>query len=131
MFERSRLFRLVGDEAEKVLFQADMEIARAYAGLVRDGAHRDAIFAKIEAEHDLTRNMLLSVTGERSLAARFPEFRALAEAIRPQMNGVHRMQIDLLDKVRGAGGAAEADPTDVDGLLMSIHVISSGLGWTG
>ena len=131
MFERSRLFRLVVDEAEKVLFQADMEIARAYAGLVRDGAHRDAIFAKIEAEHDLTRNMLLSVTGERSLAARFPEFRALAEAIRPQMNGVHRMQIDLLDKVRGAGGAAEADPTDVDGLLMSIHVISSGLGWTG
>ncbi|MCF7700370.1 phosphoenolpyruvate carboxylase [Loktanella sp. M215] len=131
MFERSRLFRLVIDEAEKVLFQADMAIARAYAGLVQDDAVRDAVFAKIEREYDLTRNMILAVTGGGDLSRRFPDYRAQADAIRPQMIGVHRMQIDLLDRVRRAGGADSADPADVDSLLMSIHVISSGLGWTG
>ncbi|SHF72429.1 Phosphoenolpyruvate carboxylase, type 1 [Loktanella atrilutea] len=131
MFERSRLFRLVIDEAEKVLFQADMAIARAYAGLVQDAAVRDAVFSKVEQEYDLTRNMILSVTGGHDLSRRFPNYRAQADAVRPQMIGVHRLQIDLLDRVRRAGGADAADPVDVDSLLMSIHVISSGLGWTG
>ena len=131
MFERSRLFRLVIDEAEKVLFQSDMDLARAYSGLVQDPATRDAVFDKVQAEHDLTRNMILAVTGARDLSERFPAFREQVRSIAPQMAGVHRLQIDLLDRVRRAGGAGKADPTEVDALLMTIHVISSGLGWTG
>ncbi len=131
MFERSRLFRLVIDEAEKVLFQSDMEIARAYSDLVQDERTRRAIFDKVEAEHDLTRNMILAVAGGRDLSARFPAFREQAHSIAPQMAGVHRLQIDLMHRVRQAGGPEKADPADVDALLMTIHVISSGLGWTG
>ncbi|WP_372837318.1 phosphoenolpyruvate carboxylase, partial [Puniceibacterium confluentis] len=131
MFERSRLFRLVIDEAEKVLFQSDMDIARSYAALVQNDQTRASIFDKVQAEHDLTRNMILAVAGGRSLSDRFPAFREQAHSIAPQMAGVHRLQVDLLRQVRGAGGAEQADPADVDALLMTIHVISSGLGWTG
>lgn len=131
MFENSRLFRLVIDEAEKVLFQSDMDIARAYSTLVQDDATRNSVLTRIDAEHALTCNMILSVTGGHELAQRFPVFREQAQNIRPQMSGVHRLQIDLLDRVRRAGGADRADRRDVDALLMSIHVISSGLGWTG
>ncbi|SNR67655.1 phosphoenolpyruvate carboxylase [Puniceibacterium sediminis] len=131
MFERSRLFRLVIDEAEKVLFQSDMDTARAYSELVQNPATRASIFGKVQAEHDLTRSMILAVAGGRDLCERFPVFREQANSIAPQMAGVHRLQIDLLDHVRRAGGADKADPAEVDALLMTIHVISSGLGWTG
>ncbi|MFD1341164.1 phosphoenolpyruvate carboxylase [Litorisediminicola beolgyonensis] len=131
MFERSKLFRLVIDEAEKLITQADMEIARDYAALVVDPDARDRVFAKIEAEHALTRNMILAVTGETDLALRFPLFREETERMRAQMTGLHRMQAQLLGRVRDAGGPDAARRDDVDALLMSIHVISSGLGWTG
>ena len=131
MFDRSRLFRLVIDEAEKLLFQSDMEIARAYAGLVENPQVRDTILSKVVAEHDLTQRMILQVTGDNGLSKRFPDFREGLEAIRPQMTGIHRMQIELLRRVRAAGGAERADSDEVDALLMSIHVVSSGLGWTG
>ncbi|KMK65681.1 phosphoenolpyruvate carboxylase [Puniceibacterium sp. IMCC21224] len=131
MFDRSRLFRLVIDEAEKVLFQSDMEIARAYARLVQDSDTRARVLSRIEAEHALTRSMILSVTGGTELAQRFPVFREQVQGISAQMGGVHHLQIDLLDRVRRVGGSDHADPADVDALLMSIHVISTGLGWTG
>ncbi|TGS57895.1 phosphoenolpyruvate carboxylase, partial [Mesorhizobium sp. M3A.F.Ca.ET.201.01.1.1] len=47
MFEHSRFFRLIVDEAEKTLYQSDMEIARLYAGLVSDSDAAQRIYARI------------------------------------------------------------------------------------
>ncbi|MEE3070470.1 MAG: phosphoenolpyruvate carboxylase, partial [Pseudomonadota bacterium] len=124
-------FRLIMDESEKLLLQSDMEIAALYAGLVSDTHTRDAVFEKIQIEHKLTQSMITSITEETSLAERFPTFRDKLMAARPQMVGLHQLQVDLLAKVRAAGGADQAAKEDVDALLMSIHVISGGLGWTG
>lgn len=131
MYERSNLFRLIMDESEKLLLQSDMEIAALYASLVSDSGTRDAVFEKIQIEHKLTQSMITSITEETSLAERFPTFRDKLMAARPQMVGLHQLQVDLLAKVRAAGGADQAEKEDVDALLMSIHVISGGLGWTG
>ncbi|TFF27861.1 phosphoenolpyruvate carboxylase [Jiella endophytica] len=131
MYDTSPLFRLVIDEAEKLLFQADLSIARLYADLVGDPVAAANVFRAIEAEAKLTEEMILFLTEERSLALRFPEFRARAEGMRAQMEGLHRLQVDLLRKVRAGRGTNEARPEDIDALLMTIHVISGGLGWTG
>ena len=44
MFKDSRLFRLIMDEVEKTLLIVDLDIARAYSGLVAEAA---------SARHDL------------------------------------------------------------------------------
>ncbi|AJE48667.1 phosphoenolpyruvate carboxylase [Celeribacter indicus] len=131
MFERSPLFRLVVDEAEKLLLQSDMVIAGEYAGLVPDAALRNAVLGKVQAEHDLACHMILKLTGEAAPCCRFPLFRDRIEGSRAQMAGLHRMQVELLRDVRAAGGHEAAPKQDVDALLMTIHVISTGLGWTG
>ncbi|MBO0903329.1 phosphoenolpyruvate carboxylase [Jiella sp. MQZ13P-4] len=131
MYDTSPLFRLIIDEAEKLLFQADLEIGRRYADLVTDPVAATNVFRAIEAEARLTEEMILFLTEEHSLALRFPEFRTRAEGMRAQMEGLHRLQIDLLRKVRAGRGTNDARPEDIDALLMTIHVISGGLGWTG
>ena len=131
MYDTSPLFQLVIDEAEKLLFQCDLSIARLYADLVRDPVAAKTVFGAIEAEAKLTEEMILFLTQEKSLALRFPEFRTRTESMRPQMEGLHRLQVDLLRKVRAGRGADDARAEDVDALLMTIHVISGGLGWTG
>ncbi|MEO5759153.1 MAG: phosphoenolpyruvate carboxylase [Mesorhizobium sp.] len=129
MFEHSRFFRLIVDEAEKTLYQSDMDIARLYAGLVSDGNASGRIHARIAAEYELTRRLIGDLTGG-DLSARFPMFKRRFDSLQRQMDDIHRLQVDLLREVRAETGAVDRKRA-TDALLVSINCISSGLGWTG
>ncbi|CAN7491597.1 phosphoenolpyruvate carboxylase [Mesorhizobium sp. LjNodule214] len=129
MFEHSRFFRLIVDEAEKTLYQSDMEIARLYAGLVADSDAARRIYARIVAEYELTRRLIGDLTGG-DLSARFPMFKRRFDNLRRQMDDIHRLQVDLLREVRANTGTADQKRA-TDALLVSINCISAGLGWTG
>jgi len=129
MYDRSRVFRLVLDEVEKTLFQADLEIAALYAELVPDAALRDRVFARIRAEYALTRERLLQITGEDALAERFPAFRRRISDSRPLIDRCNRWQVGLLARYR-AGENGERNRVRVP-LLLSMNCIAAGLGWTG
>ncbi|MBS0565664.1 MAG: phosphoenolpyruvate carboxylase [Proteobacteria bacterium] len=127
MFETSRLFRLITDEVEKSLFQSDLAIAARYASLVRDGTVREAVLGRLRAEHALTRAAILSITGQTSLAERFPMFRERFERVRAHLDRINDLQVDLLHSLRG-GPRTEAAMVP---LLQSMNCIAAGLGWTG
>ncbi|MBR2686310.1 MAG: phosphoenolpyruvate carboxylase [Aquamicrobium sp.] len=131
MFERSRFFRLIIDEVDKTLYQADMEIGRLYAGLVADSSVGKRIFHKIEAEYDLTSAMVRSIVGDTDFATRFPAFKRNFDRLRPEMNSIHALQVKLLQEVRDQAANASPSKRPVNALLLSINCISSGLGWTG
>ncbi|RFC62988.1 phosphoenolpyruvate carboxylase [Fulvimarina endophytica] len=131
MFRNSRLFRLIVDEVEKQHYQCDPAIGAEYAKLVKNETVRDTIFGKIEAEYELTRRMLVEVTGTKDLAERFPVHKRQIDRVAAQLEGVHRLQVELLSRVRGTADVREADPRALDALLLSIHCTSAGLGWTG
>ena len=126
MFDQSRLFRMVVDEVEKSLFQTDMQIAALYADLVRDADTRSATLNRIRREYDLTRRLILDLTGQSDLAARFPRLRARFERVRPQLDRSHALQVALLTKSRSGNGTGVSIP-----LLLSMNCIAAGLGWTG
>jgi len=129
MFEHSRFFRLIVDEAEKTLYQSDMEIARLYSGLVSDGDAAGRIYARIAAEYELTRRLIGDLTGG-DLSARFPMFKRRFDNLRRQMDDIHRLQVELLREVRASAATADRKRA-TDALLVSINCISAGLGWTG
>jgi phosphoenolpyruvate carboxylase len=131
MFERSRFFRLIIDEVDKTLYQADMEIGRLYAGLVADSNVGERIFRKIETEYDLTSTMVRSIVGDTDFAARFPAFKRNFDRLRPEMDSIHALQVKLLQEVRDQAANASPSKRPVNALLLSINCISSGLGWTG
>ena len=129
MFEHSRFFRLIVDEAEKTLYQSDMEIAQLYARLVSDSDAARRIYARIAAEYELTRRLIGDLTGG-DLSARFPMFKRRFDNLRRQMDDIHRLQVDLLREVRTNTGTVDQKRA-TDALLVSINCISAGLGWTG
>ncbi|PWK76910.1 phosphoenolpyruvate carboxylase [Aminobacter sp. AP02] len=131
MFERSRFFRLVVDEVDKGLYQSDMDIGCLYAGLVQDREVGERIYRKISAEYALTRRMISEVNGGLKLSERFPAFKRHFDRIRPQMDSIHRLQVQLLREVRAQDGATANPKRAVNALLLSINCISAGLGWTG
>lgn len=131
MFERSRFFRLVIDEVDKGLYQSDMDIGKLYAGLVQDREVGERIYSKISAEYALTRRMISEVNGGLKLSERFPAFKRHFDRIRPQMDSIHRLQVQLLREVRAQDDATVNPKRAVNALLLSINCISAGLGWTG
>ena len=127
MFASEKMFKLVLDEVEKTLYQADMGIARRYADLVEDEETRDIVFNKVTAEFERTKQHLLSVTEQESLADRFPSFRRRIGEARPLIDRCNAWQVDLLRRHR-------AEPMRESlrvQLLLSMHCIATGLGWTG
>jgi phosphoenolpyruvate carboxylase len=130
MFKDSRLFRLIIDEVEKTLLLVDLDIARDYASLVVDAQVRDNIFALIEKELALTKEMVLRVSGGKEIAERFPEFRRGLASRLPTINDVNREQVELLRRFRGAPSEAQRNAFK-SALLLSINTVAAGLGATG
>jgi phosphoenolpyruvate carboxylase len=126
MFRDSRLFRVILDEVEKTLLAVDLQIARSYASLVGDPAVRSAVFGRIEAEYQLTLQMILRVTGDGEIGARFPQYKRRLLRRLNTLNQVSREQVGLLRLFRESGS------DDVrDALLLTINCASAGLGATG
>lgn len=130
LFQESRVFRLVLDEVEKTLMMVDLDIARAYAGLVPDAGVRDRIFAMIEAEYALTREMVLRVSGGTELAERFPLFRDRLKGRLPTINQVGREQVELLARYRAETDEDRRESVK-SALLLSINCIAVAFGSTG
>jgi phosphoenolpyruvate carboxylase len=126
MFRDSRLLRVILDEVEKTLLAVDLEIARAYASLVDDPAVRTGVFGQIEAEYQLTVQMILRVTERAGIGERFPQYQRRLQRRLKTLNQVSREQVGLLRLFRESG-AQDAR----DALLLTINCASAGLGATG
>ncbi|HWZ57551.1 MAG TPA: phosphoenolpyruvate carboxylase [Gemmatimonadaceae bacterium] len=131
MFDEFPLFQLILDEAEKTLLQVDLDLARAYAGLVDDVAIRGAVLSLVETELARTTDAILRVTGANTIAERFPQLRRRIEARRPMLDRVGREQIELLHRFRAAANDPEQRNADLSALLLSINCVASGFGTTG
>jgi phosphoenolpyruvate carboxylase len=84
----------------------------------------------IEAEHALTRAMILKITGDEEIAQRFPVYRKRLEHRLPTINKVNREQVELLRGFRASANELSKEAFKAN-LLLSINCISSGLGATG
>lgn len=130
LFTESRVFRLVLDEVEKTLLMVDLDIARDYAGLVEDETIRDDIFSMIGHEYELTKEMVLRVSGDSELAQRFPLFRDRLKGRLPTINQVSREQVELLRRFRAEEDEDKREAVKAP-LLLSINCIAVGFGATG
>lgn len=112
---------------EMVLAKSDIDIAARYAELVPDETLRADIFSRIRDGWMLTRDQLLSITGQSALLERQP---ALARSIRlrlPYIEPLNHLQIDLIHRHR----SGDADPRVRDGIHLTINGIAAGLRNTG
>ncbi len=112
---------------DMVLSKTDLAIASRYAELVGDASLREAIFARLKAEHRATVHHLLAITGARHLLQSNP---LLARSIRnrfPYLDPLNHIQVELLRRYR-AGDREERTPR---GIHLTINGIAAGLRNSG
>ena len=128
--EMMRSFPLFSDlirNVELAMSKADLTIARLYAELVTDADLRERVWHMLVEEFERTRQMILSITGQKELLEGNP---VLARSIRlrnPYVDPMSLVQVELLRRKRTG--------TDADGvdyaLGATINGIAAGLHNTG
>jgi phosphoenolpyruvate carboxylase len=130
MFNDTRLFRLILDEAEKTLALVDLDVSESYSKLVENEKLRDTVFGMVVEEYNLTVKMVLMITGEEQLCERFKKFSRKLNRRSPVLFQAGMEQVQLVKEFR----SREEGDDVLEGLvplLLSINCISAGLGWTG
>jgi phosphoenolpyruvate carboxylase len=121
------LFLDIVRNVEMALAKADFSIARLYAALVEDEALRDRVFSTLHAEFDLTRRMILAVTGQTAL---LQTNKVLEHSIRlrnPYVDPMSLIQVELLRRKRQGDNSSELNRA----ITATINGISAGLRNTG
>ncbi len=131
MYASFPFFRSMLDNAQMSLAKTDMGIFRAYLGLATDTTLGDVI---LKAHEDAVRRVE-AITGHEVLHDE-PRLLRSIKLRNPYIEPIHRVQVELLRRVRAPGGAELAPGTSEAKasertLLLTLYGIAAGMRNTG
>jgi phosphoenolpyruvate carboxylase len=127
MMEGFPLFSDLIGNVELAMAKADLTIARLYASLVTDAALRERVWRMIAEEFERTRQVILSVTGQKELLETNPVLSRSIRLRNPYVDPMSLVQVDLLRRKR----AGEDTDALNYALGATINGIAAGLHNTG
>lgn len=122
-------FKALISNIDMVMAKSDLALASRYASLVNDKRVRDKVFGELEAQWQLTRQALTSITGNKTLLMSNP---SLARSIKhrfPYIDPLHHLQVELIRRLRQTKG--QPSERAKRGIHIAINGIAAGLRNTG
>jgi phosphoenolpyruvate carboxylase len=132
MYRDWLFFRNLLDNSQVSMAQADMGIARLYAGLVEDAGVRDLIFGRVSTAFEQTRAAILQTTAQRQLLDNDPVLQRSVLRRNPYIDPLNFIQVSLLRRLRALPDPESAEANHIrDTIFLTINGIASGLKNTG
>ncbi len=126
------LFVDIVRNVEMALAKADFSIARLYASLVEDEGLRERVFSTLETEFELTRRMILAITGQTALLQTNSVLERSIRLRNPYVDPMSLIQVELLRRKRAAAASGQPASAELDrAITATINGISAGLRNTG
>jgi len=132
IFKSFPLFIDIIRNVEMALAKADFGIAKLYASMVEDEGLRDRVYTMLEAEFNLTQQMVLAVTGQKSLLETNPVLEQSIRLRNPYVDPMSLLQVELIRRKRAAIANHQPQDAELDrAITATINGISAGLRNTG
>jgi phosphoenolpyruvate carboxylase len=132
MYREWPFFRTVLENAQVALAQADLGIARLYAGLVEDDRVRELVFGRVESAFHLAVSSILRVTGQRELLDNDPVLQRAVRRRNPYIDPLNFIQVSLLRRLRALPNPDGPEAQALrETIFLTINGIASGLKNTG
>lgn len=131
MYQKWPFFENLLDNIQMTMAKADMNIAHLYSHLVPDEAIRDRIFDTMKREFELSREMILLITGQKNLLDNDPWLQRSIRLRNPFMDPINYIQVNLLKQLRETEVNAVKKKDLTDTVLLTISCIAAGMRNTG
>ena len=131
MYQKWPFFENLLDNIQMTMAKADMNIAHLYSHLVPDEAIRDRIFDTMKREFELSREMILLITGQKNLLDNDPWLQRSIRQRNPFMDPINYIQVNLLKQLREEETNAVKKKDLTDTVLLTISCIAAGMRNTG
>jgi len=131
MYREYSFFSSLIDNLQMALGKADLMIARQYAGMIEDETIKGRIFAQIEEEYALTKEMILSITGQEEILDNVPVIQESIRLRNPYVDPLSYLQVQLLTELRALRAQNGDDAELLREVLLTINGIAAGLRNTG
>ena len=132
MYAAWPFFTALLDNTEMSLLKADIDIAALYSALVPDRDLAERMFRLIQTEYDLTRQVVLEVTGHSELMEEDPVIQRSVQLRNPYVDPLNYIQVEMLKRLRVL---ADQNGEEADALRevisVTINGIAAGLRNTG
>jgi phosphoenolpyruvate carboxylase len=131
MYREWAFFNAVIQNVQLDVAKADMGIAGLYASLVSDEGVYTRIFGQIQAEHQLTCQMLPRVLGQATLLDDSPVIKRSIERRNPYVDPLNFIQVALLRDLRQLEPDTPEHEAVLNAVLATISGIAAGMKTTG
>lgn len=122
MYQQWPFFRTLLSNVHLGMGRADMKIARQYANLA--GEAGEVVFADILAEYELSRSIVLQITGCQELLETEPWLQKSIRVRNPYVDPLNYIQIELLKRLRASD---EVNPEILKAVIQSVNGVAAGL----
>ncbi|MDG0791338.1 phosphoenolpyruvate carboxylase [Cohnella ginsengisoli] len=131
MYREYSFFATLVDNLQMALAKADLLIAQQYADMIKDDEIRTRIFTLVQEEYDLTKRILLEITGQEEILDNVPVIQESIRLRNPYVDPLSYLQVQLLSELRQRRDEGEDDTELLREVLLTINGIAAGLRNTG
>ncbi|WP_270182181.1 phosphoenolpyruvate carboxylase [Alkalihalobacillus sp. CinArs1] len=128
MYEKWPFFASLIDNLQMGLMKADLPTAEKYMALIKDENVAARIFNMIVEEYHLTKNVILTITGQEELLDGTPNIKDSIRLRNPYVDPLSSLQVELISKYRADNSS---DDELLKEILLTINGIAAGLRNTG
>lgn len=129
MYGQWPFFRTLMGNVHLGLGRADMVISKCYSQLAGEDAG-ETIHGKIQAEYELSKRLVLEITGHDDLLDTEPWLQKSIRVRNPYVDPMNRIQVELLKHFRNASDESQTDAL-ARAILQSVNGIAAGLQTVG
>ncbi len=131
MYREFPFFKTLIDTLQMAIAKADLTIAQEYANMCKDDAVRTRIFGMIEAEFNLTRDLVLQISDQQEILDNVPVIQESVRLRNPYVDPLSYLQVQLLSELRNIREDGSDDAELLREVLLTINGIAAGLRNTG
>ncbi|GAK42614.1 phosphoenolpyruvate carboxylase [Paenibacillus sp. TCA20] len=131
MYKNFPFFSTLIDTVQMAVGKADMNISKQYTSMVQDDVIRARVKGKILEEYELTKDLLLKITGQQDILDNVPVIQESIRLRNPYVDPLSYLQVQLLTELRALREQNGDDSELLREVLLTINGIASGMRNTG
>ncbi|WP_034680991.1 phosphoenolpyruvate carboxylase [Caldalkalibacillus mannanilyticus] len=131
MYREWPFFRSTIDNLQMALMKADFTTAKEYIAMVEEEEVASRIYSILKEEFDLTKKIILAITGQQDLLDHIPNIKESIRLRNPYVDPLSYLQVALVMELRKQKEQGHEDEALLREVLLTINGIAAGLRNTG